>query len=450
MNTLNRFDYEHILVLGLAKSGMAIARLLLHAGKKVRVNDVNTGEDDTQVTILNKLGAEVIVGEHPLSVLNNVDIVIKNPGIAYSNQIIKEAIDRNIPIITEIEIIHYLINSEQVVALTGTNGKTTTTTLIEQILHSSNQPVRVAGNIGIVASEQASLLQPDEILLLELSSFQLQGIRNFRPHIAALLNLHDAHLDYHGSVANYEQAKKNIFKNQTESDFLIYNADDKRVCAAIKNSVSTLIPFSTEKKLLNGAWVDERYIYYKSEKFIEKNKVALVGEHNIKNILAAICMSMLLGASMESIKKVLTSFTGVKHRLQFVKEIRNRLFYNDSKATNLLATEIALKSFSQPIIWLAGGLDRGDDFQEIIPYMVNVKAMVVFGQTAKKLKLFGESNLIHPVIEVENIVEAVKKAYEISNENDVILLSPACASWDQFKTFEERGDMFIKAVHILS
>jgi len=449
MNTLEQFNYDHILVLGLAKSGSTVARLLLQEDKRVRINDLHASEDDENVQTLANLGAEVIVGEHPASVLNDIDLVIKNPGIPYSNEIIQQAMAENIPIITEIELIHYLIDSSQVIGLTGTNGKTTTTTLIQHILETSNQKVRTGGNIGIVASEQAQLLQKDELLLLELSSFQLQGIEKFHPKIAVLLNLHDAHLDYHGSVVNYEKAKENIFINQTENDYLIYNADDKRVCHSVKSSKAKLIPFSIEKKQPNGAWIDKDYIYYQSKKIIRKEKIALVGEHNIENVLAAICTSMLVGATINGIEKVLTTFTGVKHRLQFVKNVRNRLFYNDSKATNLLAAEIALQSFEQPIIWLAGGLDRGDDFKQLIPYMNHIKAMVVFGETSQKLRKLGESLLIKSIVEVDNVEKAVSIAYDLSNENDIILLSPACASWDQYKTFEERGNMFIKAVHIL-
>jgi|SRR5690625_24793 len=450
MNKLVSFPYENILVLGLAKSGTVAAKLLLENGKSVRVNDFLAQEDDPAVVELKKLGSEVVVGSHPVTVLEDIQIIVKNPGIPYNNFILQEAKNRNIPIITEIELANLLIDNKQMIGITGTNGKTTTTTLVKEMLQSSNKKVKIAGNIGIVASEEAKGLQLDELLLLELSSFQLMGTQSFRPHIAALLNLYDAHLDYHGSVAEYEQAKMNIFSNQTEEDFLVYNADDKRVCNAIQHAKANLIPFSTKKRLADGAWVDEENVYFRSEKIIAIKDIVLVGKHNLANVLAAICIAMLKNATKEGIQTVLTHFSGVKHRLQFVRTVQNRSFYNDSKATNILATEIALQSFQQPIIWLAGGLDRGNSFEQLIPYLKNVKAMVLFGQTAAKLKLLGEKANIPHIIETKDVAEAAKKAFHYSKEGDIILLSPACASWDQYKTFEERGDMFVNAVHILS
>lgn len=449
MNKLLHFPYDHILVLGLAKSGSVTAQLLLENEKNVRVNDFLTQEDDPIVAKLRKLGAEVIVGSHPITVLEDIQVIVKNPGIPYNNVIIQEAKNRQIPIITEIELASLLVDTKQMIGITGTNGKTTTTTLVNEMLSHSNRKVKVAGNIGIVATDEAKKLQVDETLLLELSSFQLMGVQSFQPHIAALLNLYDAHLDYHESVQEYEQAKKNIFINQTAMDYLVYNADDTRVCRAIKHAKAKLVPFSTKQKMLDGAWVDESYVYYQTEKIIAIKDIVLVGNHNLANVLAAVCISMLKGATSKGIQHVLTTFSGVKHRLQFVKTVHNRSFYNDSKATNILATEIALQSFQQPIIWLAGGLDRGNSFDQLLPYLKHVKAMVLFGQTSPKLKKLGEAAKIPQIIESSNVSDAVKKAYQHSEEGDIILLSPACASWDQYKTFEERGDMFVNAVHIL-
>src|SRR5690625_1717823 len=317
MNKLVSFPYENILVLGLAKSGTVAAKLLLENGKSVRVNDFLAQEDDPAVVELKKLGSEVVVGSHPVTVLEDIQIIVKNPGIPYNNFILQEAKNRNIPIITEIELANLLIDNKQMIGITGTNGKTTTTTLVKEMLQSSNKKVKIAGNIGIVASEEAKGLQLDETLLLELSSFQLMGIQSFRPHISALLNLYDAHLDFHGSVPAYEQAKMNLFKNQTEEDFLVYNADDRRVTKAIKQAEAQLIPFSITKKLSDGAWVDDYYVYYRMERIIPKKDIVLVGKHNLANVLAAICISKLQGATIQGIRTTLTEFSGVKHRLQF-------------------------------------------------------------------------------------------------------------------------------------
>ena len=450
MRTLSNFPYEHVLVLGLAKSGTATARLLLRNGINLIVNDFNTKEDDEIVHELKRQGADVVVGSHPISILNEIQLVVKNPGIPYDNPILIEAVKRNIPIVTEIELAALLAKNNAMIGITGSNGKTTTTTLVSKMLEQSNRPVKLAGNIGVVATEVAEKLTDNELLLLELSSFQLMGVQTFRPHIAALLNLYEAHIDYHGTVENYEQAKKNIFREQRENDYLVYNADDEKVVKAVKEAKSILVPFSMTERLSDGAWIDGDYFYFKEEKIIAIKDVVLVGEHNQANILAAISIAKLAGATTAGIQKVLTKFAGVEHRLQFVGNINGRLFYNDSKATNMLATEKALLSFNRPTILLAGGLDRGDDYDYLIPYLQHVKAIVLFGETKEKLKEMAIKAKIKQIELVADVSEATKVAYRLSEEEDVILLSPACASWDQYKTFEERGNMFIQAVHILA
>ena len=450
MNKITNFTYKHVLVLGLAKSGTAAAKVLLQNNIKVRVNDYNTTEDSDIVEELKGQGAEVIVGSHPISILENIDVVVKNPGIPYDNIIVSEAVNRNIPIITEVELASLLATDHDIIGITGSNGKTTTTTLVAEMLKHSGQKMKLAGNIGVASIEVAQNLEENEKLVLELSSFQLLGIKTFKPRVAALLNLFEAHLDYHGTIENYNRAKMNIFKNQTESDFLIYNADDPIVKEVIKEAQSTLIPFSASTVQLEGAYVLDGDIYFKNEKVMSLSEVVLVGEHNIENILAAVSISILNGATKEGIRHVLSTFSGVKHRLQFVANINDRLFYNDSKATNILATQKALKSFTQPTILLAGGLDRGNSFDSLLPDLEHVKAMILFGETAPKLaKLANEAN-IKTIVSVKDVAEAAKVAYEVSEKGDVILLSPACASWDQYKTFEERGDMFIRTVHILA
>lgn len=448
MKRLTEFPYSNIVVLGLARSGTAAAEALLANDKTIRVHDKQATEQDETVIRLKEMGAEVIIGSHPISILDGMDLVIKNPGISYDNPIVAEAIRRDIPIITEIELAYYLFDGP-IIGVTGSNGKTTTTTLVTDMLKKSERPVRVAGNIGIVATEAVQSMQDDEALVLELSSFQLQGTEKFRPTTAILLNIFEAHLDYHKTLSNYKQAKFNIFRNQTKDDYLIYNAEDKAIAEEVKDARAKLIPFSVHQKLEAGAWIDDKYVYFKNEKIIELKEIVLVGEHNLQNILAAIAAAKLNGATNEGIYRVLTTFSGVEHRLQFVENINGRLFYNDSKATNILATQKALDSFKQPTILLAGGLDRGNEFTDLKLHLKHVRAMVVFGQTASKLKELAAEVGIEKVIESENVEDAVHAAYSISEENEVILLSPACASWDQYRTFEERGDMFVQAVHKL-
>ncbi|WP_053219762.1 UDP-N-acetylmuramoyl-L-alanine--D-glutamate ligase [Virgibacillus senegalensis] len=448
MKTLSNFPYKRVLVLGLAKSGTAAAKLLHDSGKEVRVNDLKADQNDPQVRELTELGIEMITGGHPLSVLEGVELLVKNPGIPYENPIVEEAEKRKIPIYTEVELAGQLVN-DSIIGITGSNGKTTTTTLIYEMLHHSGCKTKLAGNIGNVACEVAQNMDEEERMVIELSSFQLMGIDRFKPKVSVLLNLFEAHLDYHHTFENYKQAKANITKNQTEEDYIVYNADDKNIADIAAKSAAVRVPFSKTERMPEGAWCDNRYLYFKQEPIILLKEIALVGSHNLENIMAAVSAAKLSGADNEGIKQVLNTFTGVKHRLQFVSNKNGRLFYNDSKATNILATSRALSSFAQPTILLAGGLDRGNSFSDLIPSLENVKAMIVFGETAEKLAGTALEAGIQAIEYAENVEEAARKAYQLSEKEDVILLSPACASWDQYRTFEERGDMFVKAVHTL-
>ncbi|MFC3040244.1 UDP-N-acetylmuramoyl-L-alanine--D-glutamate ligase [Virgibacillus xinjiangensis] len=448
MKQLKNFRYSHVLVMGLARSGSAAARLLLGNGVRVRVNDKNVAEEDSVVRELKALGAEVIVGSHPVSVLDDIELLVKNPGIPYENPLIEEAQSRGIPIITEIELAGNLAGSSMI-GITGSNGKTTTTTLTAEMLAQSRQPVKVAGNIGTVACEVAQTLAPEERMVIELSSFQLLGIESFHPKIAVLLNIYEAHLDYHKTMENYRRAKFQIFKNQKADDYLVFNADDPTLKEAAGEAASIKVPFSSRRRLGHGVWVDESNIYFGNDRVVKRSDIVLVGEHNLENILAAVAAAKLAGASNEGIQSVLKTFSGVEHRMQFVDEVNGRLFYNDSKATNTLATKKALSSFKQPVVLLAGGLDRGNDFNELKEYLDHVKAIVLFGETKDKLQSLAAEAGVPFIVKSTNVEQAAKMAYDLSEEGDIILLSPACASWDQYNSFEERGDMFIQAVHKL-
>lgn len=447
MKILTDFPYKQVLVLGLAKSGASAARLLFESGIAVRVNDLKCEEDSPEVQQLKEKGIEVITGHHPLYVLDGADLVVKNPGIPYDNVIVKEAEKRKIPIVTEVELAGMLVEGP-LIGITGSNGKTTTTTLIYEMIKNSGRKVKLAGNIGTAASEVARTMEQDEIMVMELSSFQLQGTKDFHPHIAVLLNFFEAHLDYHKTMENYMQAKSNIFKNQTEKDFLIFNADDERVTKLIGNAASAKVPFSIERPC-EGSWADEEYLYFQDEPIVKRKELALTGSHQLQNGLAAVAAAKAIGVENHVIADVLKSFKGVKHRLQYVDTIDGRRFFNDSKATNILATSKALASFEQPVILLAGGLDRGNEFDDLIPSLKHVKAMILFGESAPKLEKAAKKAGIEQIIYVDNVKQAAEQAFSISSTGDVILLSPACASWDQYRSFEERGDMFVKAVHML-
>lgn len=443
------FHQKNVLVLGMAKSGYAASQLLKKLGAIVTVNDRTPFEQNEIAQKLKNEGFNVVCGEHPLSLLeNDLYCIVKNPGIPYSNPLLIEAENRNIPIYTEIELA-YLISEAPFIGITGSNGKTTTTTLALNILEQGNKKPLVAGNIGTVACEVAEKATSENIIVTELSSFQLMGIEEFKPKISLVTNIFEAHLDYHGTKDEYIKAKANIFKNQTEDDFAIVNFDDENVMAMVKNTNATIIPFSSTKIVEEGAYIKEGSIYFKQQKVIETEKIVLPGKHNLENILAAVAIAKLLDVDHAAIEQVLTTFTGVEHRLQYITEIDQRKFYNDSKATNILATQKAISSFQKPVILIAGGLDRGNDFDDLIPYFNNVKNMFTYGQTRDKLIDSAKKAGMKAVKSVDNVEDAVNEAFAHSEVGDIILLSPACASWDQFKTFEERGNKFIQAVHKL-
>ncbi|MDQ0231271.1 UDP-N-acetylmuramoyl-L-alanine--D-glutamate ligase [Metabacillus malikii] len=450
MNKISEYRHQNILVIGLAKSGLAAAKLLHSLGANVTVNDLKATHEDSSVIELSRLGIEVICGEHPLTLLEDkkIEVIVKNPGIPYNNPLLTIANEKALPIITEVELA-YKISEADIIGITGSNGKTTTTTLIYEILKTDDQNPLIAGNIGTVACEVAQAATADNVIVMELSSFQLLGTIEFRPAIAIVLNIFNAHLDYHGTREDYVLAKSKIYENQIQSDYAIINYDDHEVCEMSEKSHAEKIYFSTKKDTVDGAYVMSDAIYFRGEKIIDLKDIVLPGEHNLENILAAVAAVKMRGASNQSIYKVLTTFTGVKHRLQFVDTVEGRRFYNDSKATNILATSKALQAFSQPTILLAGGLDRGNEFDELTPYFESVKAVVLFGETAPKIERIATEYGIEVIKRVDNVDQAVSTAFTVSEEGDVILLSPACASWDQYRTFEERGDIFIQAVHKL-
>lgn len=438
-----------VLVIGLAKSGLAASMLLHRLGAKVVVNDQKPIEDNPEAGELQELGVEVICGGHPLELFErDFDLVVKNPGIPYSNPIIEKAIEKGISVITEIDIAA-MISEAEMIAITGSNGKTTTTTLIYEMLKESGRKPLISGNIGTVACEVAEEATVENVLVTEVSSFQLMGTELFHPKIAVFLNLFDAHLDYHGTRQDYGLAKAKIFANLTSEDHCVLNEDDDDVMMLAEAVWARKTAFSVKKKVENGAYIQGNEIYYHNQKIISIEKVVLPGAHNLENILAAICAAKLAGANTERIREVLSTFAGVKHRTQFVTEINDRKFYNDSKATNMLATKVAVSAFEQPIILIAGGLDRGNEFDELIPTLKKVKGVVLYGQTARKFQTASEKAGLTLIKIVNNLTEAVNIAYQNSKSGDVILLSPACASWDQFQTFEDRGDAFIEAVYKL-
>ncbi|TKC18573.1 UDP-N-acetylmuramoyl-L-alanine--D-glutamate ligase [Robertmurraya kyonggiensis] len=449
MKQVKKYHHKKVLVLGLAKSGVSAASLLHKLGAFVTVNDQKPLSENPEAQGLLEQGITVICGEHPIELMDEgFELIVKNPGIPYHNPMIERALELEIPIITEVELA-YLVSEAPFIGITGTNGKTTTTTLVYEMLEEGKKAPLIAGNIGTVASGVAQEATTDNTIVIELSSFQLMGIESFKPRIAILTNLYEAHIDYHGNLNEYWKAKANITINQTESEYFIVNADQEQVMEVAKQSHARIIPFSTKKVVENGAYVMDDAIWFMNEKIMDVKDIVLPGAHNQENILSAVAAAKLSGVDKDAIFRVLNTFKGVKHRLQYIADVEGRKFYNDSKATNILATSKALDAFKEPVVLLAGGLDRGNEFDELIPSFEQVKAVVTFGQTAEKIERVAREAGIKTIQRVDNVEKAVPVAFNLSSPGDVVLLSPACASWDQYKTFEVRGDIFTEAVHKL-
>ncbi|NJP36446.1 UDP-N-acetylmuramoyl-L-alanine--D-glutamate ligase [Alkalicoccus luteus] len=437
---------RRVLILGLARSGTEAANLLHQLGAEVTVNDSLAFERNELAQELDRLGIRTVCGSHPPELIEEMpDVLVKNPGIRYDHELVQKAVKAGIPVITEVEAAFDTAPCDMI-GITGSNGKTTTTTYIYEMLKGSSRKPLLAGNIGETASKVVRSAEKEHVMVTELSSFQLMGTIDFRPNVAVLLNIADAHLDYHGSKDAYIEAKSMLFRNQTETDTLVYNADDPTVCSMVESAASKKVPFSTEKWVEEGACLMDGWLWLHGEKLILETEFSLPGSYNIANGLAAAAAAAAAGAKIEQIKAVLRQFGGVEHRLQHVMEWKGRSFFNNSKATNVPAAVTSLQAFTQPVVLIAGGLDRGLSFDELVPELSNVYGLVSYGETAPKLEEAGAAANVPERHQTEILQEAVVKAIQLSREGDVILLSPACASWDQFSTFEERGRTFIQAV----
>lgn len=448
MKQSTTYQNKKILVIGLGKSGVNVAKLLVELGAKVIVNDKQVPKDKQPVLELEQLGIKVITGSHPLSLLDEqFDLVVKNPGIFYDNPLVAGFIKRSVPVITDVEVAATIFDGT-LIGVTGSNGKTTTTTMITKMLQQQNRlHVFDAGNIGIPISQVVQQTTADDTIVAELSSFQLVGTKTLQPHIAVITNIFSNHLDYHKTRTNYVNAKMKITANQTSSDYLVINWDNDEWQRLSQKTQAQVVPFSRLGKSNQGAYEDNGQLYWRGEKIMAAADVRVVGDHNIENALAAIAVAKLQGVDTRIIVHVLTTFGGVRHRMQFVLESDGRQFYNDSKATDIEATEMALKGFSQPVILLAGGLDRGYTFEKLVPaFKEHVKAVILFGETAGKLADAAKQAGIKSIELTKDCMSAVSLAYNDSASGDVILLSPANASWDQFPNFEIRGDKYIEAV----
>lgn len=439
------FENKKIFIFGMAKSGYEAAKLLSKYNNKIIITD-SKKQDENHVSELKNLGVEVIITDNQIDLIDNTfDYMIKNPGIKANNPLVIKAKELGIKIINEIEMAyHFIPKGTKIIGITGSNGKTTTTTMIYEILKQKYSNVYLGGNIGYPLSQIALDIKENSILVMEISDHQLCDMYEFKTDISLLLNLVPAHIDFHGTYSIYKEMKKRIFNNHSSFDIAVINGDNKDVLNLIDDIKSKKLYFSKEKKL--DSYIENGAIYYQNDKVIDLDRIKLKGMHNYENIMASIITLKNLNIENDIIINYLSKFNGVEHRIEYVKSLNDRDFYNDSKSTNNEATITALKTFKTPTILIMGGLDRNIPFDELKDYVLNVKAIVCYGETKNKIKDFSDSINLDCYI-VDNLKEATLKAYNISNSGDTILLSPACASWDQFNTYEERGNLFKQIVN---
>ena len=436
-----------ILVLGSGESGVGSALLAKSKGLSVFVSDSSLIEKNYKELLL-KNDIQFEENGHEQANKLNVDYVIKSPGIPETAAIIKQLTHKQIQIISEIEFASKFTDAT-IIGVTGSNGKTTTTTMIYEILKSENADVDIAGNIGISFASKVAASNTKNYVL-ELSSFQLDGIIDFNPHIAIMTNLSPDHLDrYNNSFENYINSKFNILKNQSEKDYFIYDLEDVNIVEFIKNNIhkikSNLLPFSTTKTIDSVTYLEDKNIISiinKNKIIMPTNNFPLIGTHNLKNAMAATTVANLLKIRKETIRKSLEHFQAVEHRLEHVLKINKVNYINDSKATNVNAAYYALDSMQSSTVWIVGGIDKGNKYEELFT-LVNekVKAIICLGKDNKKI-FENFENLVEYITEVKSMSEAVKEAYSIAKSNDNVLLSPACASFDLFKNYEDRGEQF--------
>ena len=442
MKTISKFANKKVLVLGLAKSGESAARLLDKLGAIVTVNDGKPFEENPAAQSLLEEGIKVVTGGHPLELLDeDFEWMVKNPGIPYNNPMVMRTLEKKIPVITEVELA-YLISDAPIIGITGSNGKTTTTTMIAEVLTAGGQNGLLSGNIGFPASQVAQDAGETDTLVMELSSFQLMGIETFHPEIAVITNLMPTHLDYHGSFEEYVAAKWNIQKNMTDSDYVILNFNQDLAKELAKKTAAKVIPFSTQEQV-DGAYLDGDVLTFRGEAIMTASELGVPGSHNVENALATIAVAKLRGIDNQVIRETLAHFGGVKHRLQYVGEINQVKLYNDSKSTNILATQKALSGFdNSKVILIAGGLDRGNEFDELVPDIKGLKKMVILGESAVRVKRAADQAEVS-YLDASDVRDATRKAFSVAEPGDVVLLSPANASWDMYKNFEVRGDEFL-------
>jgi UDP-N-acetylmuramoylalanine--D-glutamate ligase len=443
---------KHITIIGARKSGIGAAKLIREAGGIPFVSDSGTKKNLKEfIDLLEKENIAYETGGHSEKVFE-CDLMVISPGVPSDVKVIADAIKAGKKIISEIELANNYCKGT-VIAITGTNGKTTTTSLCAHVFNKAGIKTYTAGNIGLAFSEVAVEVKKEEMVSLEVSSFQLDFIDKFKPHISMILNITPDHLNrYANKYENYINSKLNIYRNQDHNDFLILNKDSEAISNSLTNPKSKIYYFSLKEVVENGCFFKDKKIYFmeggKEQFRCTLKDINLKGEHNYANAMAVIIAAKIIGLENKKIKEALGDFQGVEHRLEFVRELEGVKYINDSKATNIDSVWYALRSFENPIFLILGGQDKGNDYNQIKELVVGkVKKIYAIGSSADKV-----FNFFHKIVKVEikpSLEEAVRSANQEARENDIVLLSPACASYDMFQNYEHRGKVFKEAVNKL-
>ena len=443
---------KRVLVVGLGRSGAASAIFLQERGAKVTVSDSKSeAQLQNDVPALLDRGISIEAGRHGERTFRDQDLIVVSPGVPSDQPQLQQARALGIPVIGEVELAFRHLQGK-VLAITGSNGKTTTTSLVGEILEKSGKQTLVGGNIGTPVISLVGKSTPETNLVLEISSFQLETIARFRPWIAAILNVTPDHLDRHHTFQAYVDAKARIFENQQAGDFALLNVDDS-ACVALRSRVkSELYWFSRKQEVERGAYLKGDQVIFRrngtGQPVLRRNEIQLKGEHNVENVLAAVAMSMLAGCAPEQVRRAVMEFHAVEHRLELVTSINGVTFYNDSKATNVDATIKALESFPGNIHIILGGKDKGSDYPLLNPLLrERVKRAYLIGAAAEKIasQIKGAAPLVHS----GTLEHAVRQAFDAARPGDVVVLAPACASFDQFENYEQRGRVFKELVFLL-
>ena len=438
------FDNKKILVLGMARSGYEVCKYLSKHNNTIILNDGGSRgkQDENKVLELEKLGVTLIFDSHPDDLLDDsFDYIIKNPGIRNDHKYVIKAKELGIEVINEAEMAYRLLPDDvTLIGITGTNGKTTTTTLTYEMIKKSGKRVHLAGNIGYPLCSFLDKLESGDIIVMEVSCQQLANMDKFNPHIALMTNLSEAHIDFFGSYEAYKEDKLKLFKNQEEDDIAILNIENDEVVKGTLDIKSNVKYFSSKREI-NGAYMLDDKLYYYDEFIMNRDELLLKGNHNVENALGAMMIAKEVGVDNESIVSVLKTFTGVRHRLEFIDKVNGVDYYNDTEATNTKCTQIALSSFDKNVILILGGLERGQDFHDLDNFISPVKGIVGIGECRDRVKEYGESVGIKTNT-FEKLSEAMNYINSVVESGDTVLLSPASASWDQYKQCEDRGDEF--------